>query len=109
MAAYAYACAKAGSKVNWLLDLKLSQACKNTNYGQCPFGLQYNDCTTNYLLSCRHLALFQNDNRTEECVQGKTLIKNSTIYSNYTMVKLSEPCKFGYKSVFINIRSILAF
>lgn len=70
MASYAYACARSGSPIDWLSDLRFQQACKNSYYAQCGKNLEYSDCSSNYLKSCRNLALFENDHHTTECVQG---------------------------------------
>lgn len=83
MAAYAYACAKSGSPINWLADPKFKLACKNSYYGQCPSNLVYNDCSTNYLNSCRLLSLFENENNTNECVQGNEIKKILILILNF--------------------------
>ena len=70
MAAYAFECAKVGSAVNWLTDSRFFQACKNSNYAQCPNGLIYSDCTIGYIRSCRNLNLFEDKASYSECVQG---------------------------------------
>lgn len=72
MAAYAHACALAGSPKKWLDDSRFSQACSNANYGQCPSGLVYSDCTTNYLNSCKYISTFgkQQMKSSHRCVQG---------------------------------------
>lgn len=72
MAAYAHACAKSGSPVNWLSDQKFKQACEDSFYGQCTNGLVYSDCTTNYLKSCKYITHFGEtaSKYSKICVQG---------------------------------------
>lgn len=72
MAAYAQACARSGTVIDWLSSDRFSQACANVYYGQCQPGLVYKDCTTNYLNSCKYINRFGEivSRSSQICVQG---------------------------------------
>lgn len=75
MAAYAYACAKSGSPINWMSDLSLKQACTSSNYGVCTGGQVFQDCSTKCLKTCKEITTTNmNTECAHDCAQGKLSI-----------------------------------
>jgi hypothetical protein len=57
--AYAFECANKGIIINWfdnkeLIDIR--QSCNNTNYGICPIGSYYTECSRFINATCKDLS-----------------------------------------------------
>lgn len=70
VAAYAHDCALAGVNINWIEDADISSSCYASNYGTCPGGSQYLECTKTCNATCQQLSSRDHGKCSTYCVPG---------------------------------------
>lgn len=83
MAAYAKACAKAGSPINWMSNQAIRTACSMSDFGVCLSGQTFQDCSKNPYKTCKDLSLISQDRIFGvDCHQGKIILQKKYFYGH---------------------------